>query len=76
VTLPVARAYLRHACAILSGTGHPACLHPGDNPSYQSLAVWLPGREACVVILSNDEAADIEALLRQLMPVALADDRP
>ena len=56
--------------------GHPACLHPGDNPGYQSLAVWLPGREACVVILSNDEAADIEALLRQLIPVALADDRP
>jgi hypothetical protein len=29
-----------------------------------------------VVILSNDEAADIEALLRQLIPVALADDQP
>ena len=52
--------------------GHVAYLHPGDNPGYQSLAVWLPGPQACVVILSNDEAADITALLRQLMPAALA----
>jgi hypothetical protein len=37
---------------------------------------WLPGQAACVVILSNDEAADTEALLRQLVPVALADDEP
>jgi CubicO group peptidase (beta-lactamase class C family) len=56
--------------------GHPAYLHPGDNPGYQSLAVWLPDRAACVAVVSNDEAADIEALLRQLMPVALADDEP
>jgi CubicO group peptidase (beta-lactamase class C family) len=56
--------------------GHPAFLHPGDNPGYQSLAVWLPGQAACVVILSNDEAADIEAQLRQLTRVALADNEP
>jgi hypothetical protein len=31
---------------------------------------------ACAVILSNDEAADTEALLRPLAPVALADDEP
>jgi CubicO group peptidase (beta-lactamase class C family) len=56
--------------------GHPAYLHPGDNPGYQSLAVWLPGQAAGVIILSNDEAADIEALLRQLIPAALAGDEP
>jgi len=50
--------------------GHTACLHTGDNPGYQSVAVWLPGPEVCIVILSNDEAADIEALLRQLVPAA------
>jgi hypothetical protein len=40
--------------------GHVACFHPGDNPGYQPLAVWLPGQAACVVILANDEAADTE----------------
>jgi CubicO group peptidase (beta-lactamase class C family) len=56
--------------------GHTAYVHTGDNPGYQSVAAWLPGQAACVVILSNDEAADIEALLRQLVPVALHDDEP
>jgi CubicO group peptidase (beta-lactamase class C family) len=50
--------------------GHTAYAHTGDNPGYQSLAVWLPGPEACIVILSNEEAADTEALLRQLVPAA------
>jgi CubicO group peptidase (beta-lactamase class C family) len=53
--------------------GHTAYLHPGDNPGFQSLAAWLPAQEACVVVLSNDEATDTEALLRQLLPVALKD---
>jgi CubicO group peptidase (beta-lactamase class C family) len=56
--------------------GHTAYFHPGDNPGYQSLAVWLPRQAACAVILTNDEAADTEALLRQLIPVALDDDQP
>jgi hypothetical protein len=56
--------------------GHAAYFHPGDNPGYQSLAVWLPGQAACIVILANDEAADTEALLRQLMLVALENDEP
>jgi CubicO group peptidase (beta-lactamase class C family) len=56
--------------------GHTAYFHPGDNPGYQSLAVWLPGQAACAVILTNDEAADTEALLRQLIPVALDNDQP
>lgn len=56
--------------------GRAACFHPGDNPGYKSLAAWLPGQAACVVILANDEAADIEALLRQLVPVALENDEP
>jgi CubicO group peptidase (beta-lactamase class C family) len=42
--------------------GRPVCLHPGDNPGYQSLAVWLPGSTTTVVVLSNDEADDIESV--------------
>jgi CubicO group peptidase (beta-lactamase class C family) len=56
--------------------GHTAYFHPGDNPGYQSLAVWLPGQAACAVILTNDEAADTGALLRQLIPVVLDNDEP
>jgi hypothetical protein len=56
--------------------GTPPTFTPGDNPGYQSLAVWLPGQAACAVILTNDEAADTEALLRQLIPVALDNDQP
>lgn len=55
--------------------GHTAYFHPGDNPGYQSLAVWLPGQAACAVILTNDEAAGPEALLRQLIPVALDNEQ-
>lgn len=65
-----AYGYGQYICRI---AGHAAYLHTGDNPGYQSLAVWLPDQEACAVILSNDEAADTEALLRQLVPVALDD---
>ena len=65
-----------YAQFIVRIAGHPAYLHPGDNPGYQSLAAWLPEQAASVVFLSNDEAADTEALLRQLVPVALADGQP
>jgi CubicO group peptidase (beta-lactamase class C family) len=51
--------------------GHAAFYHPGDNPGYQSLACWIPDRAASIVILVNDEAASITALLRQLLPAAL-----
>lgn len=51
--------------------GQTAYFHPGDNPGYQALAVWLPGQAVCAIILSNDEASDTEALLRQLIPIVL-----
>jgi CubicO group peptidase (beta-lactamase class C family) len=51
--------------------GQTAYFHTGDNPGYRSLAVWLPHQAASAVFLSNDEGTDTEALLRQLMPIAL-----
>lgn len=56
---------------ILRVAGHAAYGHTGDNPGYRSLAAWLPGPAACIAFLSNEEAADTEALVRQLVPVAL-----
>lgn len=65
-----------YAQYIGSIAGRPAYVHTGDNPGYQSLAAWLPGQAACVVILSNDEETDTTALLRQLVPAALPADEP
>lgn len=42
--------------------GPPAFLHPGDNPGYQCLVVWLPETSTSVVILTNEETADVEAI--------------
>ena len=53
-------------------SGHPARLHPGDNPGYQALAAWLPSTGTTIVVLSNDEADDVESLLVQ----AISPDNP
>ena len=50
--------------------GRAAYFHPGDNPGYQSFAGWIPGDETSAVILANDEAADLEDLLKQLLTAA------
>lgn len=49
--------------------GHPARFHAGDNPGYQSFLAWLPGLDVTVVILCNNEEADLDELLRRLVPV-------
>jgi CubicO group peptidase (beta-lactamase class C family) len=54
--------------------GQSAYLHPGDNPGYQSLAVWLPGSSTVVVVLSNDESDDVEVLAAEALREAA--DRP
>ena len=50
--------------------GQAAYFHPGDNPGYQSFAGWIPGQAESAVILANDEAADLEDLLKQLLAAA------
>ncbi|MFE9883367.1 hypothetical protein, partial [Streptomyces sp. NPDC005784] len=37
----------------------------------QSFLGWLPGLEATVVILCNNEETNLDALLRQLIPTML-----
>jgi CubicO group peptidase (beta-lactamase class C family) len=48
-----------------SVNGQDARLHPGDNPGYQALAAWLPSTGTAVVVLSNDETDDVEAVLSE-----------
>ena len=50
--------------------GQAAYFHPGDNPGYLSFAGWIPGDAVSAVILANDEAADLEDLLKQLLAAA------
>jgi CubicO group peptidase (beta-lactamase class C family) len=51
--------------------GHTAYFHPGDIPGYQSFSAWLPEHAISVAILSNEESANIEDLLRHLLAAAL-----
>jgi CubicO group peptidase (beta-lactamase class C family) len=50
--------------------GHPAYFHPGDIPGFVSFAAWLPERRASVVLLTDDEHADVHAVTRQLLTAA------
>jgi CubicO group peptidase (beta-lactamase class C family) len=47
--------------------GQSAYLHPGDNPGYRSLALWLPYSSTAVVVLSNEESADLTAVAADLV---------
>jgi len=48
--------------------GHPVRYHPGDTPGYRTLYAQLPGRGTTVVVLSNRDEADVEAIAAGLMP--------
>jgi len=50
--------------------GRAAYFHPGDNPGYLSFVGWIPGDAVSAVILANDEAANLEDLLKQLLAAA------
>jgi CubicO group peptidase (beta-lactamase class C family) len=50
--------------------GHRAYFHPGDIPGFVSFAAWLPERRASVVLLSDDEHADVHAVTRLLLTAA------
>jgi CubicO group peptidase (beta-lactamase class C family) len=51
--------------------GHPAYFHPGDNPGYQALNVWLPQQGTSIAILVNEQSDNVYQLLEQLLPSAL-----
>ena len=59
---------LGHFVGTVNGTF--AYLHPGDNPGYVSLAAWVPATQTAAVVLSNDETADVDQALADLL------DRP
>ena len=67
----VARAY---GCGLYMGTicGRSAFFHHGDVPGFRSMLLWLPREEITVVILSNEDSTDTDALTGQLVADAIA----
>ena len=51
--------------------GRPARFHPGDNPGYLAVHLWLPDHDIVIVLLSNDETSPAESVLQQLVSAAL-----
>jgi hypothetical protein len=49
--------------------GRAARYHPGDNPGYRSLLLWLPEDDTTVVVLANAEECDPFDVLRRLQPL-------
>jgi CubicO group peptidase (beta-lactamase class C family) len=54
--------------------GHRLFYHPGDNPGYRSFNAWLPDDDARLAVLSNEEAADLDPIVRDLIRTALPRD--
>jgi CubicO group peptidase (beta-lactamase class C family) len=50
--------------------GHRAYFHPGETPGFTAFSAWLPDRRAGLIILADDDTADVHALVRQLLSAA------
>ena len=56
--------------ALQQPLGRAAYLHPSGNPGYREFAGWIPGDEVSAAVLVNDEATDLEGLLKRLLAAA------
>ncbi|MFR9673516.1 serine hydrolase domain-containing protein [Streptomyces sp. TR02-1] len=59
-----------YGCFLGTVAGHPARFHTGDNPGYRSFLGRLPELDATVVVLSNEETADVNRLAASLVRTA------
>ena len=46
--------------------GHPASVHPGDNPGYRSLLAHLPDLDVDLAVLTNDDGPGVETVVAEL----------
>ena len=51
--------------------GHPARLHPGDNPGFNVIHVRVPEIDLTIIVLSNQIEADPEAVATELLAHAV-----
>ncbi len=47
--------------------GRRALYHPGDNAGFGALNVWLPDDDRHLIVLTNEERIDLEALFGELI---------
>jgi CubicO group peptidase (beta-lactamase class C family) len=47
--------------------GRPSRFHTGSNPGYRALHAWLPDHDSTIVLLTNDETAPAEQLIRHVI---------
>lgn len=47
--------------------GERAYFHPGDNPGFQSFRIWLPDSNRTIAVLTNDDTADRDPIIRGLL---------
>ncbi|HYB18255.1 MAG TPA: serine hydrolase domain-containing protein [Streptosporangiaceae bacterium] len=50
--------------------GHRIFYHPGDNPGYRSINAWFPDDGLRLVVLSNEDAADLDPIVHDLIRTA------
>jgi CubicO group peptidase (beta-lactamase class C family) len=50
--------------------------HSGHNAGFNSFTAWMPEKELSLVILTNDDSADPQAIARVELPAAIARAAP
>jgi CubicO group peptidase (beta-lactamase class C family) len=67
-------AHDAYGYGLLTGriAGEEAVYHPGENPGYRSLLAWFPRQGTTAVVLTNDESAPFDEVVRQVAAVATA----
>lgn len=51
-------------------SGREAVYHSGDNRGFRAFNAWLPQEETTVVVLTNDDQIDVEAIGAKLIAAA------
>lgn len=65
-TNPVAHTHYGYGIFFGEVRGEPMLFHTGHNPGFRSLAGFIPGRSFAFAYLSNEETADLAAVMRHV----------
>jgi hypothetical protein len=55
---------------------HRIFYHPGDNPGYRTINAWFPDDGVCLAVLSNEDGADLDPIVRDLIRTAFPEGAP
>jgi CubicO group peptidase (beta-lactamase class C family) len=57
-------------CIGSTRNGNQVIYHPGDNPGFLALNAWFPRDDVRLVLLTNEETTDMEAIIGQMLEAA------